>query len=475
MKRTLTIRVAFILIIILFACNQTSQNTENAGDEKKLALTPDQVRTIIKEAYIYGFPIVDNCRVQYSYFVNKEDPDYKAPWNVLKNIPRVFTPEDKAIQTPNSDTPYSWIGLDLRTEPIIFIIPAIEKNRYWSLQLIDLYTHNFDYLGTRTTGNNGGTYMITGPRWNGTVPKGITKVIRCETEIASAQFRTQLYNPSDLENVRRIQNKYIVKTLSSYLGQPAPAPASPINFLKPLTPQSERTSLQFFTNLNFYLQFCPTHPSEKELMEKFTKVGIGAGKFFDTTNLTPDIKAAMHEGIADAWTEFETIQKRLAMGELIYPFGTRDSLKNNYLYRMAGAVLGIYGNTKEEAIYPPYYTDDKGQKLNGSNRYVIHFAPGQLPPVNSFWSITMYTQPASLLVANPINRYLLNSPMLPQFKKDADGGITIYIQNTTPGKTKESNWLPAPDGPFSVIMRLYLPKEEAIIGKWHAPPMTLVN
>lgn len=138
---------------------------------------------------------------------------------------------------------------------------------------------------------------------------------------------------------------------------------------------------------------------------------------------------------------------------------------------LGAAVAGIYGNAKHQAMYPIYGTDADRQKLNGANRYILHFAPGQLPPVNAFWSLTMYELPASLLVANPINRYLINSPMLPELKKDADGGLTLLIQKESPGKDKESNWLPAPQGPFVMFMRLYWPKEEALNGKWKAPPL----
>ena len=142
---------------------------------------------------------------------------------------------------------------------------------------------------------------------------------------------------------------------------------------------------------------------------------------------------------------------------------------------MAGAVLGIWGNSEEEAIYPSYMVDADGRKLDGAHRYTLRFAPGQLPPVNSFWSLTMYELPASLLVANPINRYLLNSPMLPDFVRDADGGITLYIQHDSPGKAKEPNWLPAPKGPFVVVMRLYWPKTEALDGTWKLPPLRRVR
>lgn len=438
-----------------------------------MSMTAAESRAIAKEAYIYGFPIVDNMRVQYAYFTDKNNPDYKAPYNALFNISRVFTPDDKAIQTPNSDTPYSWIGLDLRAEPIVFTVPPIAQERYWSLQLIDLYTHNFDIPGSRSTGNDGCSLLIAGPDWHGEKPPRITKMIRCETEIASAQFRTQLFNSPDIENVKQIQAQYIVKPLSAFLGQPAPKATATIDFPKPLTPVSQKTSLEFYTLLNFYLQFCPTHPSEQALMNRFAKIGLGAGQTFDAGKLSTETKEAIEDGMADAWAEFNGLLGRINKGEVTSgdAFGTREYLKNNYLYRMGAAVTGIYGLSKEEAIYLPYFVDGDGHKLDGINRYTLHFKKGQLPPAASFWSLTLYDQPASLLVANPINRYLLNSSMLSQFKMDDDGGLTLHVQNESPGKDKEANWLPSPKGGFWVVLRLYVPKPEALEGQWIAPPM----
>jgi hypothetical protein len=434
-------------------------------------VTPGEARAIAKEAYIYGFPMVDNYRIQYGYFVDTKNPEYKAPWNEIKNTPRVYTPEDKAIQTPNSDTPYSFVGMDLRAEPIVLTVPEIEKERYYSIQLIDAYTFNFDYIGSRSTGNDASSFIIAGPGWKGATPKGVEKVIHAETQFAFAVYRTQLSNPGDLDNVKKVQAGYKAQPLSAFLGTPAPNAAPAIDFIKPLTPEEQKTSLQFFNILNFALQFCPTHPSETELMARFAKIGVGAGKIFDANKLSPEIKTAIEQGMADAWVAFAELEKEFAAGKVTSGdvFGTREFLKNNYLYRMAAAVLGIYGNSKLEAMYPFYAVDSAKQKLTGANRYVVRFAPGQLPPVNAFWSLTMYEMPKSLLVANPINRYLLNSPMLPQFKKDADGGLTLHIQNESPGKGKESNWLPAPKGPFVMAMRLYWPKEEATEGKWTAP------
>jgi hypothetical protein len=436
-------------------------------------LSPDEARAIAKEAYIYGFPMVDGYRIQYAYVVDRNNPEFKAPWNQIRNIPRVFTPDDKAIQTPNSDTPYSFAGLDLRAEPVVITVPVIEKSRYFSVQLIDLYTFNFDYIGSRTTGNDGGSFLIAGPNWKGAQPPGIKKVFRGETEFVLAGFRTQLFNPGDLENVKKVQAGYKVQPLSQFLGTPAPPAAPKVDFIKPLTPEQERTSLEFFNILNFVLQFCPTHPSEKDLTARFAKLNISAGQNFDADKLSPEMKKAVADGMADAWQTFADLKRQFDEGKVTAgdAFGTREYLKNNYGYRMAAAVIGIYGNSKQEAMYPVYTVDASGQKLDGANRYTLHFAADQLPPVHAFWSLTMYELPSSLLVANPLNRYLINSPMLPDLKRDADGGLTLYIQYDSPGKDKESNWLPAPSGAFLMFMRLYWPQDEALEGNWIAPPL----
>ncbi len=298
-------------------------------------------------------------------------------------------------------------------------------------------------------------------------------MIRSETEFGLAVFRTQLFNPGDIDNVKKVQAAYKAQTLSAFLGTAAPKAAPTIAFIKPLTPAEEKTSLQFFNVLNFILQFCPTDPSETELMARFAKIGIGAGETFDPSKLSPEMKTAIEQGVIDAYAAFAGGVKLLDDGKVTSGdlFGTREAMKNNYLYRWLGTI-GLWGNSKQEAMYPIYRVDADAQKLEGANRYALRFAPGQLPPVNAFWSLTMYELPASLLVANPISRYLVNSPMLPELKKDGDGGLTLIVQNESPGKDQEANWLPAPKGPFAMYMRLYWPKKAAEDGTWKAPPLT---
>jgi hypothetical protein len=439
-------------------------------------VSPAEARAIAREAYTYGFPLVDSYRIQYDYFVDANGPEFKAPWNHIANTPRVYTPADTAIQTPNSDTPYSWLGLDLRAEPIVLTVPAIEKNRYYSIQFTDAYTFNFDYAGSRSTGNGAGSFLVVGPDWKGETPKGVKKVYRSETYLIMPIYRVQLFDPSDIDNVKKVQAGFKVETLSTFLGTPAPKAAPAIEWVKPLTVETQKTSLEFFNILNFVLRYCPTNPSEVELMKRFAKIDVGAGQTFDASKFSPEMTKAIEDGRADAWTDFAALLKQFDAGKVTSAdvFGTREYMKNNYLYRMGAAVLGIYGNSREEAVYPIYNVDQANQKLNGTNKYALRFPPDQLPPVNSFWSLTMYKMPESLLVANPINRYLINSPMLPQLSRDADGGLTLLIQNESPGKDKETNWLPAPNGPFRMYLRLYWPKTEALNGTWIKPPLKQV-
>jgi hypothetical protein len=337
-----------------------------------------------------------------------------------------------------------------------------------------MYTYNFAYVGSRTTGNGAGKFLLSGPGWHGTAPDGITSVIRCETYFAFILYRTQLFEPADIDAVKAIQAGYRVEPLSSYLGTPAPAPPAPIDFVEPLSAENERTSLEFFRILNFILEFCPTDPAEVRLMERFATIGVGTGKSFDVESLSTDMRRALSDGMADAWNvfkDYKSTQIDTGKSSSADAFGTRAFLDGRYIDRMTGAVLGIYGNSKEEAIYPAYFVDAAGKMLDGAKRYRLRFASGALPPVNAFWSLTLYQLPSSLLFANSLERYLVNSPMLPQLQREADGGITIYLQNESPGAEKESNWLPAPAGPFFAVMRLYWPMAAALNAEWKAPSL----
>jgi hypothetical protein len=436
--------------------------------------TPSEARAIAKEAYLYGYPVVEMYKTLYTQAVDKGGVNFKAPFNHIGNTAQVFTPKDTTLATPNPDTPYSFVWMDLRSEPQVLTLPKIEDNRYYSVQLVDLYTQNFAYLGTRSTGNNGGHYMIAGPDWKGQQPVDVDRVVYSESNIAYALYRTQLFDEKDLNKVKQIQNGYKVQSLSSYVKQAAPAKAPKIDWPKPLAGMNEGP--QLFRYLNFMLAFAAPQDSEKDLLARFATIGIAPGAPFKVNQLSAEQRKALEDGIADAKAEFAAFKKdkldtqQVAIGDL---FGNRDHLNNNYLYRYAGANVGLFGNSADEATYFNYVVDSEGKPANGARHsYTVHFAKDQLPPADAFWSLTLYDTKTKLLVPNHKKRYVINSRMLPNLKLDADGGLTLALQHHEPPKAEQSNWLPAPPGPFYAVLRMYLPKPEANNGQWKLPPLT---
>jgi len=426
---------------------------------------------------------VMNYAVMYEYAVDRDSGQFKAPFNQIKNEPNVFTYKDTAIPTPNSDTPYSFAWLDLRAEPIVLSVPAVDSKRYYSVMLCDGNTYNFGYIGTRSTGSEAGDYMVVGPNWSGATPPGIKKVMRSSTQFALAGYRTQLFNPADIPNVKKVQAGYRVQPLSAYLKQPAPPAAAAVDFPKI---DKDLVKTNFFKYLDFALQFAPPAPNEKDIRAKLALIGVGAGKTFDFKDLSLEHKAEVGLGMKDGDTK---IADYLSSGMKVingWKIGSLpgDSAHYNgdWLMRAAAAQAGIYGNDAVEAVYPLTRVTADGQTIDTSkSNYVLMFAKGQLPPVNSFWSVTMYDGKNQLLIENPLNRYLINSPMLPKMTTNRDGSLTLYIQKDSPGKAKESNWLPAPNGPVYLVMRLYWPKETppsvlpAGEGTWKPPGVVVAS
>jgi hypothetical protein len=426
-------------------------------------ITAAETKAIAEEGYVYGLPIVMNYAVMYDYAVDKNSSQFKAPFNHMHSLHHVATPTDTAIITPNSDTPYSMMFMDVRAEPIVLSVPAVEKPRYYSVQLIDGNTYNFGYIGSRATGNEAGDYMVVGPDWKGVTPPGIKKVFHSRTQLPFAAYRTQLYNPADMPNVEKIQSGYTAQPLSAYLKQPAPPAAPAIDFPKI---DKALAKTDFFKYLGFALQFAPATPDEAAIRAKLARLGIGAGKDFDFQALSAEQKAAVIQGMQAGHAKVEegiqNLGTKINGWNIASTGGDAAFYHGDWLKRAAIAQAGIYGNNSEEATYPLTRTLPNGEPLDGSKHsYTITFPAGQLPPVNAFWSVTMYDGKSQLLIKNPINRYLLNSPMLPDMKKNADGSLTLYIQKDSPGADKESNWLPAPNDLIYMVMRLYWPKTQA--------------
>lgn len=435
------------------------------ADEKAGLAAPGiaETKAIAEEGFIYGLPIVMNYAVLYDFAVDRSSGQFKAPFNQILNEARVFTYEDTAVVTPNSDTPYSLLFMDLRAEPIVLSVPAVEKRRYYAVQLTDGNTFNYGYIGSRATGSEAGDYLVAGPDWKGEAPPGIKKVFRSSTQFSAAIYRTQLFDPADMPNVVKVQAGYEVRPLSAYLKQPAP-PAAPTPSFPKIDKELVKTN--FFEYLDFALQFAPAGPEEQAIRAKLARIGIGSGKTFDFKALSLEHKAevglGMKEGEAKVTKAADSVGKDINGWRVGTAFGDRAYYHGDWLLRASAAKAGIYGNDAVEAVYPLAKTLENGEVLDGSKHsYTLTFAKGQYPPVNAFWSVTMYDGKTQLLIENPINRYLINSPMLPGMKKNPDGSLTLYIQKDSPGKAKQSNWLPAPDGSIYLVMRLYWPRTEA--------------
>lgn len=472
-------RLTWMAIALSLGCTNPKDTISQAAKPGAQRPSLEEIKAIAEEGFIFGLPIVMNYGVMYEYVVDRNSGQFKAPFNEIYNEARVFTPKDTAIPTPNSDTPYSLLWLDLRSEPMVLSVPAVPMPRYYSVMLCDGNTFNYGYIGSRATGPEAGDYLIGGPGWKGEKPVGIKQVFQSTTGFSLVAFRTQLFTPGDIDNVKKIQAGYKVQPLSAYLKQAAPASAPSVNF-----PKFDKALVktEFFDFLDFALQFAPPGPEEDAIRSRMARIGVGPGKTFDFKDLSLEHKAAvllgMKEGDKKIDEKIAALGKRINGWNVASMFGDRAFYHGDWLLRAAAARAGIYGNDAVEATYPVTKTDLDNEPLDGSkHKYALTFAPGQFPPVNAFWSVTMYDGKTQLLVENPINRYLINSPMLPSMKKGKDGSLTLYIQSKSPGKDKESNWLPAPDGPIYIVMRLYWPKTDppsilpAGEGTWQPPAL----
>ncbi|EJF99009.1 MULTISPECIES: DUF1254 domain-containing protein [Flavobacterium] len=472
MKRSLLLFAAFLLFI---SCKKETTTTQNA-------LSAEEAKSIAKEAYIYGYPMLMGYRALYASTVDKKSPAYRSGFNIITHDRRPADDTRKDVVSMNADTPYSLFALDLRAEPIVLSVPAI-KDRYYVFQFTDLFTHNFAYVGTRSTGSEAGDYLFVGPDYKGEIPKGkFKKVFNVESQLAIGIGRTQLLGSKDLANVIQIQDKYKVTSLSQFLGTASPKKASEINWIA-FNPKDIEDA-NFIKYMNVYLDLVkPFNKEDVEDLAKFEKIGIKAGADFDSSQLNEETLKAINDGVQEGITAIKEkaahISEQKNGWNMMDPFGNREFYKKDHLLRAAAVMVGIYGNDKIEAFYPVVYNDKEGQTLNGkTNKYKIHFSKDEIPPAKYFWSITMYDKSADgtggYLIKNPINRFLINSTT-EGLVYDKDGGLTIYIQNQKPDKSLEANWLPAPAEEFYLMTRIYGPKESALNGTWSPPAIEKVN
>ncbi|ULQ55820.1 DUF1214 domain-containing protein [Flavihumibacter rivuli] len=441
----------------------------NNQPEKQSADNPDNsaIEQMVADAYFHCFPIVENYKALYAYGVDTSSPKY-LPMNTLYNTRNLYTPADKYVVSPNNDTYYTTVTADLRAEPLIIKVPAV-KDRYYSFQLNSMVTDNFGYIGTNTTGTDAGIYAVTGPNYSGPLPPGV-KEIKSPSEFLGLMGRTQVNvsDPKDVKQAQAVQDKYQIGVMHKFYPEFPPAEVKPINF--PTYKEEDKATPKFFSLLNFLLQFIRLSDDEKKIMDGFKASGIEAGKPYTYFDDHPKLQPAIQNGINKGMQMVDSSARK--MGEIIngwtmFPLG--EYFGKNYIARTNVAKMGIYANSPFEAYYPLAFVDQEGNPLNGNNSYAITFKAGQLPPVKYFWSITMYDSKTQLLVENKIKRYSIGD-RTKGMVYGKDSSLTIYF-GANPPMDQTSNWLPAPNGDFNVMMRMYGPKDMVLNGQWTPPPI----
>jgi len=432
-------------------------------------LTPQEAKQIAEESYIFAFSMLENYKTMYAFSVNKDLPSFRAAFNQFFHMRQLLGPEFTEVVGPNNDTLYSTAWLDLGTEPIVLSLPNFPDERYYVIQIVDMYTFNIEYIGARTTGYQAAKYLFAGPFGDGPIPAGIEGVRRTEGRFLFLLGRTAVSGVVDVPAVNALQDQYSLTPLSAYLGQAAPEPAPALVF-PPYNPEKV-ASIEFISYFNFLLGQLDPGPDERSRLEQWAQIGVQPSQPFNPEILTQEIRQAVAEGVANAHEKIKA--ESLQVGRNVNNwtligegFGYRSMVggKDKELLRAAANMVGIYGNNPEEAYNFSGAKDVDGEPLDASrHNYVIHFeAP---PPVKAFWSVTMYILPTPLFVANPIKRYSIGD-RTPGFEPNADGSVTIYLQHESPGPDKEANWLPAPDGPFALALRIYWPGQDVLDGKW---------
>ncbi|RKE19775.1 DUF1254 domain-containing protein [Streptomyces sp. TLI_171] len=421
---------------------------------------PAAVRRTAAEAWIWGYPLLENYRTIYPQAIDEADPRYVGGFGVFRHCPQPSTPANTDVVTPNNDTPYSWAWLDLRAEPWVLEVPATE--RYHVLPVHDLDTVYAGFVGSRTTGDGAGRYLIAGPGHRSNPPDDFDGAVRADTNLVGILGRTYLAGPADVPALEQVQAGYRLKPLSEHLGQPRPVAAEPV--WPVWRGEGVLDTLEFFSYLDFLLGFFPVLPADADLRGRLAELAVGGGDF-EPAALPAEVREALLAGIADGRAELAAAVRDATTGSRL--FGTREQLGTRYLDRARGAFKGLYGLPEEEAWYGGWIS-----RQGGRQPMALTFPAGQLPPARFFWSVTMYRLPERLLVANEIDRYSIGD-RTPGLVYADDGSLTLHLRYERPSDADEfANWLPAPEGPYVVAVRVYGPKPELLDGSWQLPDPT---
>lgn len=434
------------------------------GTAHAATVDQSQARALAQEAYVFAYATVEHDKVLSAIAA-------KLPFNRLYSEPRLLGPQDNKVVSPNNDTFYSRALLDLRGEPQVLDVPAVQ-GRYYSFQLVDMRTDNLDYIGTRATGNQAGRYLIAGPDWQGAVPGGFNGVIRSPSRLVFLLGRTEVKGEADQKDAAKVLMGYALQPLSNVISGTSPE-ASPALQLPAYQDTKQGPAEALFNSFNALAPLHQWNASEQQKLARFAAIGVKSGAAF---NPPAELGEAIAEGAEAGREQVRAASSQVSVEQQgwfrsptnVGKFGDDD------LTRAAVAWRYIYANDAVEAVYPMALHDVQGQVLDGHNSYRLHFPAGQLPPVNAFWSLTLYDGKTQLLAANPIQRYALGDRS-PDLRYDADGGLTLILQASAPVAAQQANWLPTPEGPFNLLLRLYLPKAGALDGSYRLPVIARVE
>lgn len=442
------------------------------------ALPIAEARELAEEAYIFGFPLVLMDVTREVMTAAARAGERGAPLNQFSHLRSFPDPSFTDVVSPNADTLYSSAWLDVSREPVIVSLPDMD-DRYYMAPMLDGWTDVFAAPGTRTTGSGAGNYAITWQGWQGRIPAGM-RMVATPTAMVWIIGRVKTNGVSDYAAVRTLQDRFRLTPLSEW-GTPytppvnVPVAANADIWEPPVDQVARMDAMTFFSRLNALLVTNPPMTADAPVVERIARIGIAPGMGVDHARLDEVIARALREGMEAARAKIaaraDVAQSGIQANGWIIPSGL-GRYGTDYLKRAAVALVGLGANLPEDALYPRATTDSDGEPLTGQRRYTLHFDASEPPPVNGFWSLTMYNE-RQFFVENPINRYALGDR--DPLRYNADGSLDLSIQHDSPGAEREANWLPAPEGPFNIIMRLYWPKPAVLEGEWAPPPIQRVG
>jgi hypothetical protein len=478
-KISVGIVLAFLLVALMAVQPVTAQQASKVYEE--------EAHAIGVHAYVYFYSLItmDVTRKQITN-VEPGKESIGGPMNMFNNLPAFPTADLRVVVRPNFDTLYSSAWLDLTKEPVIVSAPDT-GGRYYMLPMLDMWTDVFASPGSRTTGTQAANFLVIPPGWRPDLkdrlieefklPKDTLR-IDAPTPYVWIIGRTKTDGPKDYDAVHKIQAGYKVTPLSRWGKAPEPVQVKidpTVDMKTPPKIQVDTMSAgKFFAYAAELLKLHPPHITDQPIIAMMKKIGVEPGKSFDMEKVDPSVKKGLESVPEDAQKLMEWKIPTLAKVVNGWSMNT-DTMGvygNYYLKRAIISQQGLGANLPQDAVYPLNLVDKSGKPLDGSNKYTIHFDKAAMPPVSAFWSITLYDQDG-FQVANSLNRFAISSWM--PLKYNPDGSLDLYFQTENPGKDKEVNWLPAPKGPFNLTMRLYAPKQEALVGKWNPPPVVRVQ